>query len=113
MDFILSLAVHFKAVILYEPLFYRRLHNANYSSLNWIKRQYQGLEMIRSYKSSLPPDLFAYSLFKSHINFGEQYLLHRESGKAIRQFFKAWRNNPLSIVPLKKTAKAILYAFKK
>jgi len=113
MDFILSLATHFKAVILYEPLFYRRLHNANYSSLNWVKRHYQGLEMIRSYKSSLPSELFAHSLFKSYINFGEQYLQHRESGKAIRQFFKAWRSKPLSIVPLKKTAKAILYAFKK
>ena len=112
-NFILSLANKFNAIILYEPLFYRRLHDTNLSSLNWEKRQYQGLEMIRSYKSSLPPKLVADSLFRSYINFGEQYLQHRESGKAIRQFFKAWKNKPFSIVPLKKIAKGILYRFKK
>lgn len=112
-DFILSLASHFKAVILYEPLFYRRLHDANYSSINWVKRQYEGLEMIRSYKNSLPPKLFADSLFRSYTNFGEQYLQHRKSGKAICQFFNAWKNKPLSIAPLKKIAKAVLWIFKK
>ncbi|HKZ65253.1 MAG TPA: glycosyltransferase family 2 protein [Chitinophagaceae bacterium] len=113
LDFILSLANHFKAVILYEPLFYRRLHNTNYSNLNWEKRHYQGLEMIRSYKNSLPPELFADSLFKSYINSGEGYLQRRESGKAIRQFLKAWKSKPFSIIPLKKTVKAALYVFKK
>lgn len=112
-NFILSLANNFNAIILYEPLFYRRLHDTNLSSLNWEKRQYQGLEMIRSYKSSLPPKLVADSLFRAYINFGEQYLQHRKSGKAICQFFKAWKNKPFSIVPLKKMAKGILYRFKK
>ena len=113
MDFILSLASHFKAIILYEPLFYRRLHDTNDSSSNWVKRHYQGIEMIRSYKSSLPPKVVTDSLFRSYINFGEKYLLHKESGKAIHQFFKAWKNKPFSIVPLKKIAKAVLYTFKK
>jgi len=112
-ELILNLASHFKAIILYEPLFYRRLHDTNYSSLNWAKRHAEGLEMIRSFKSSLPPEVFVDSLFKSYINFGEQYLQRRESRKAIGQFFNAWKNKPFSIIPLKKMAKAILYAFKK
>jgi glycosyltransferase involved in cell wall biosynthesis len=112
-DFILSLAHSFNAVILYEPLFYRRLHDTNYSSVNWEKRHYQGIEMIRSYKGSLPSEVVNESLFKSHVNFGEHYLLHKESRKAARQFFNAWMNRPFSIVPLKKMGKAVLYAFKK
>ena len=112
-DFILSLARNFNAIILYEPLFYRRLHDMNYSSLNWEKRHYQGLEMIRSYKGSLPSELISDSLFKSHVNFGEHYLQHKESSKAVRQFFNAWKNRPFSIIPLKKITKAVLYAFKK
>jgi hypothetical protein len=36
-EFILCLAKNFKAVILYEPLFYRRMHDENDSDLNWIK----------------------------------------------------------------------------
>ena len=112
-ELILDLASHFKAIILYEPLFYRRLHDTNYSSLNWAKRHTEGLEMIRSYKSSMPPELFAESLFKSYMNFGEQYLQCREGRKAIGQFFIAWKNKPFSIIPIKKMAKAILYTFKK
>lgn len=112
-DFILSLASNFNAIILYEPLFYRRLHDTNYSSLNWEKRHYQGLEMIKSYKSFLPSKLISDSLFKSYINFGEHYRQHEESRKAVCQFFNAWKSRPFSIVPLKKIAKAILYTFKK
>lgn len=113
MDFILTLANNFDAVILYEPLFYRRLHNTNYSSVNWAKRHKQGVDLIRSYKASLPAKLFADSLFKCYINFGEQYLTNNECQRAITQFFNAWRNKPFSIVPLKKMAKAVLHTFKK
>lgn len=112
-DFILSLANNFNAIILYEPLFYRRLHDTNLSSLNWEKRHYQGLEMIKSYKSFLPSKLISDSLFKSYINFGEHYRQHEESRKAVCQFFNAWKSKPFSIVPLKKIAKAVLYTFKK
>jgi glycosyltransferase involved in cell wall biosynthesis len=112
-DFMLNLSRHFKAVILYEPLFYRRLHDTNDSSVNWIERQYEGFEMIRSYKNSLPPKVVADSLFRAYINFGEQYLLHRKSFKAILQFFNAWKNKPFSIIPLKKMGKAVLFTFQK
>ena len=31
-----------------------------------------------------------------------------ETGHAIEKFFLAWTNNPVSVVPFKKTAKAVL-----
>jgi len=106
-DFILKLATNFKGIILYEPLFYRRLHASNYSSLNAVKRHADGIEMIRSYKNVLPLKLYADALFRSYINFGGKYLEHKREGKAIYQFLQAWRYKPFSIVPVKKTGKAI------
>lgn len=111
-EFILSLASHFKAVILYEPLFYRRIHDANDSDSNWIKRHYEGIEMILSYKKSLPPKILSNALFRSYINFGEKCLKYKKRQIAISSFFSAWKQKPFSIIPLKKTAKAVIYFLK-
>ena len=111
--FIINLAKHFKGVIVYEPLFFRRLHNTNYSTVNWEKLHIAGLELIRSYKDSLPTDVFKDALVRSHISLGEKYLRHRRKGKAIQQFFAAWNKKPFNIVPLKKIAKTILYLLKR
>ena len=111
-EFILNLARHFKAVILYEPLFYRRIHEANDSDSNWIKRHYEGIEMILSYKNDLPKVILADSLFRSYINFGEKCLKYQKKGKAIRTFINAWRRKPFSILPFKKSAKAMIYFLK-
>ena len=109
-EFLLGLALHYKAVILYEPLLYRRLHDESASSSNWERGYYEGLETISRYKKSrnLPAAIAKDSLFRLYIHFGEDYLKHKESLKAIRHFLKAWKYKPLSIVPLKKTSKAIL-----
>ena len=112
MIFIINLAMHFKGVILYEPLFFRRLHNTNYSTGNWEKLHFEGLEMIRSYKGSLPTDVFKDALFRSHINLGEKYLKHGKKGKAMQQFITAWNKKPLTIIPWKKFAKTLLYLLK-
>ena len=110
--FIISLAMRFKGIILYEPLFFRRLHNNNLSAVNWEKLHLEGLEMIRSYKGSLPPDVFKDALFRSHINLGEKYLKRGKKGKAVQQFFNAWSNKPVNLIPLRKIAKTILYFLK-
>jgi ADP-heptose:LPS heptosyltransferase/glycosyltransferase involved in cell wall biosynthesis len=107
-DFILKLASHFKAVILYEPLLYRRLHQANDSGENWVKGYQQGVSMIRVYKKELPLAVVHEALFKLYINFGEDCLSHSQRQKAIKKFFLAWKNKPLSLVPAKKTGKALL-----
>jgi len=107
-DFITKLASRFKAVILYEPLLYRRLHDTNDSGANWVKGYEQGISLITLYKKKLPASVVREALFKLYINFGEDYLLHKERRRALKYFFYAWKNRPLSIIPLKKTAKGIL-----
>jgi ADP-heptose:LPS heptosyltransferase len=107
-DFILKLASHFKAVILYEPLLYRRLHEANDSGKNWVKGYQQGVSMISRHKKELPRSVVHEALFKLYINFGEDCLSHSQRKKAIKKFLLAWKNKPFSIVPTKKIGKAFL-----
>jgi glycosyltransferase involved in cell wall biosynthesis len=108
-DFILNLARHFKGVILYEPLLYRRLHDSNISKTGWEKGYSEGIELIRSYKDIIPPELARNALFKLYMNFGEDCLTHNERRKAIRNFLAGWKIRPFSIVPFKKIGKAILW----
>lgn len=109
-EYILSLALECKAVILYEPLLYRRLHENSFSTMNWERGYQEGIEVINRHKQNknLPPAIAKDSLFRLYINFGEGYIKRRKGVKAIRQFFKAWINKPFSIVPLKKMGKAML-----
>jgi glycosyltransferase involved in cell wall biosynthesis len=109
-DFLIALAVHFKAVVLYEPLLYRRLHEANTSSDDWVKGYVKKIVVITSSKAQkiISSSLAREALFKLYINFGEDYLLRRLQRKAIEQFLNAWKNRPFSIIPLKKTGKAVL-----
>jgi hypothetical protein len=88
-------------------LLFRRIHDSNYSTTNYIKRHYDGIELIKHYKTELPRGIFVDALLKSHINFGETCLKDKERFKAIREFFQAWKYQPLNTVPIKKIAKAI------
>lgn len=110
-DFMMKLAQHFKAIILYEPLLFRRLHDRNHTTLNWIRSHEEGIAAISSYLNNkeLPPNMVRNVLFKSHIHFGERCLIYKKRRKAIASFLKAWQYKPGSIVPIKKTAKAVLY----
>jgi len=107
-DFILKLARHFKAVILYEALLFRRLHEANDSGANWVKGYRQGISMIGSYKKELPGSVVNQALFKLYINFGEDCLSHSQRQNAIKKFLLAWKNKPFSVVPAKKISKSFL-----
>lgn len=113
MEFILALALNHPAVILYEPLFFRRIHRDNYSREKQIEWHRKGIEMISSYKPSLPNEVFTAALFRSHINLGEKYLKSGKHLDAARQFLNGWRYRPFSVVPLKKIMKSTLTAFKK
>jgi glycosyltransferase involved in cell wall biosynthesis len=108
-NFILKLASRFKAVILYEPLLYRRLHNSNDSGANWIEGYRQGVAMIHDYQKNLPGGLAADAFFRLYINFGEDCLAHKKPKTAARNFFLAWKYKPWSIVPFKKLVKAFLH----
>jgi glycosyltransferase involved in cell wall biosynthesis len=107
-DFIISLAKNFKAIILYEPLVFRRLHDANHMKLNWKKNYYQGIELIQEYQKELPGTISNNAFFRLYINFGESCLKHSEKKQAITKFLKAWKYAPFSIAPLKKIAKTLL-----
>jgi glycosyltransferase involved in cell wall biosynthesis len=107
--FILELAARFQGCILYEPLHYRRMHADNYSTLHQTQRHYDGVELIKHYKDKLPRKIFAETLIKSHINFGEICLKSKKRRKAIKEFFKAWKYKPLNLVPAKKIAKTLFY----
>jgi glycosyltransferase involved in cell wall biosynthesis len=111
-DYILKLASHFKTVILYAPLLYRRLHDSNDSNQNWIKGFMQGVELIEKYKHRLPKKIACDALFRLYIDFGEHCLIHRKKWEAFFNFYKAWSAKRCSIIPLKKTAKLVLQAFK-
>jgi len=108
-NFFLRLASHFNAIILYEPLLYRRLHDNNDSGNNWVLGYDQGIAMIREYETKLPRGVARHALFKLYVNFGEDYVVRKKIGQAIKKFFLAWTNNPLSVVPFKKSAKAVLH----
>jgi len=109
-EFLLGLALHFKAVILYEPLLYRRLHAESFSSMNWEKGYQEGIDVINRYRRNkkLPSAIARDSLFRLYINFGERYYQRKNKLKAVASFLKAWVNKPLSIIPFKKTVKVIL-----
>lgn len=107
-EFIVRLAFNFRAVILYEPLVYRRLHANNYINDTWESSYYEGIGIIKLYEKNLEPFIVKEALYKLYINFGESCLKHKEIVKAIRKFLIAWNYKPLSMVPVKKIAKAIL-----
>jgi glycosyltransferase involved in cell wall biosynthesis len=109
-EFIFRLAYHYKAVVLYEPLMYHRLHDTNYTLLNWETSHKEGIDVIRSYgnKKMLPGKLVKDVLFRSYIHFGEKCLSHKKRKRAINSFFNAWKQKPFSIIPFKKMVKAIL-----
>lgn len=109
-EFIFRIAYHCKAVILYESLIYRRLHDTNYSVLNWEVSHKQGIDVIRSYrnKNLLSSKLATDVLFRSHINFGEKCLRYKMNKQAIESFINAWKQKPLSVISYKKIAKALI-----
>jgi len=113
-DFILSLACHYKGVLLYEPLYYRRLHEQSDSDEHWEKGYTDWVSVIQSYQARkhIQASEAKEALFKLYINYGEKCLRKKYRVKSIKNFLKAWINKPFSIIPVKKTAKAILSFFK-
>lgn len=111
-EFMYGLAAHYKAVILYEPLLYRRIHHSNSSSADWEQGYRESIRMIGEYRKNkkLPAAVAREAGFRLYIHYGEKYLSKRKGWKAVRQFARAWRWRPHSIIPLKKTGKALWYA---
>lgn len=112
-DFISRLALNFNGVILYEALVFRRIHQTNYSNANWKKSYYKGIRLIQANRKHLASKIERDALFSLYINFGEDCLKYKEPKLAIQNFLKAWKYNPFSIIPLKKSGKVMLRYFKR
>lgn len=111
-EFILKLAYQYTAVILYEPLFFRRLHETNYIHSTWEKSYQEGIEIIQSYKTRIPPKIATGAFFRLYINFGEECLVNKKRRKALKCFLKAWKIKPLSITPIRKIGKTLFTILK-
>ena len=113
-DFIIKLAYHFKAVVLYQPLVYRRLHNENYITVNWDKSYYESIELINRYrkKKMISSAVSQNAHFKLYINFGEKCLLYQHKRMAFINFLKAWKHKPHDIVAYKKIMKTLVHFFR-
>jgi len=112
LDFIVGLALNFKAIIIYEPLVFRRLHDDNYIITTWEKSYNEGRAIIRENKNLLPEKTYKNAMFRLHTNFGETCLRYKKKRKALNNFFKAWKYKPVSIIPLKKAAKTLVFFLK-
>lgn len=110
--FIGSLAYHFKAVIIYEPLFKRRLHTHNISSVSSAECRLEHLDNLNDYaeRGWLSANIARDTSFLVHINTGESFVAEKKFTSAIKSYFDAWRIKPLSIIPVKKLLR-LLYAF--
>lgn len=109
-EFLLDLAIHLSAVILYEPLLYRRLHDAGFSINNWERGYEEGIAVTVKYRNNkkLLPAIASNALFRLYINYGESCYARKKRTKAMGKLIKAWSYKPFSIVPFKKTMKVIL-----
>jgi glycosyltransferase involved in cell wall biosynthesis len=108
--FLGNLAFHFKGVLLYEPLFYRRIHYSNQSHVSQDSFMAYYFKIMQYYKNQrmLPAQIANRQLFKAYISFGEHCIDDRLRRKAIKIFIIAWRYKPFSIIPLKKIVKALI-----
>lgn len=109
-SFVTNLASKHKAVILYESLFFRRLHAGNNINSNWTLDYDEYIETIERYKDDkrLPAKMANDILFVGVINCGIGHMKDQNKRMAINNFIKAWKYQPLSIIPLKKIIRAIV-----
>jgi glycosyltransferase involved in cell wall biosynthesis len=110
LSFIGNLAYHFKAVLLYEPLMMRRLHNSNITSSDQDYMNAEFFEVMAEFrdKKMLSASVFNDTVFKAYVHFGEECILRGLRFKAISKFMYAWKYKPFSIIPLKKIGKTFV-----
>ncbi len=107
--FIIRLAEYHDAVILYEPLFFRRLHDSNYIHTTWERSCLDGIKIIRANRKKLPRPLAAKAIYKACVQLGEKYLRADRRKDALLYFVKAWRHRPFSFMACRKLGKGLLY----
>lgn len=107
-DLIVSLASSYEGIILYEPLFFRRLHNNNYISDNWEKSYSEGLSLLNECRKKIREKVYRNAVYRLQMNKAEKYFLLGNKKTAYTHIFMAWRHAPFSVVPMKKLLKLFL-----
>jgi len=108
-SFIGALAYKYPAIIIFEPLLFRRMHATNNVSTNWAEDFYEYQETVQGY---IKDGLIQYgqvrdTLFLSHIHLGQKFVAAHQIKQGMRQYLEAWKHKPFSIIPLKKLIKAL------
>lgn len=109
-SFITTLAYHYTAVVLYECLFFRRLHSGNNINTNWQIDYEEYIATINHYKQqhyllvSEAKDILFYGL----INYGNACADNGNKQKARSLYIAAWHYKPFNAIPVKKLIKSYL-----
>lgn len=108
-SFIAQLAYHYKAVIFYEPMLNRRLHDSNNIGMNWAADFEEYQETVRQFINEgwIDYHTVRQTLFLSYINLGEKFIGTGDKSEAIKNYLKAWKYMPFSIIPAKKLVKTL------
>lgn len=108
-SFIARLAYHYNAVIFYEPMLQRRLHESNNIGSNWAADFEEYQETVKQFMKDgwIDYNTVRQTLFLSYINLGEKFIGIKDKSNAIKNYLKAWKYRPLSIIPAKKLAKTL------
>jgi glycosyltransferase involved in cell wall biosynthesis len=107
-SFITALACYFPAVILYEPLLYRRIHPGNNANTNSYDDYLEYFETVRFYLGNgrLQPPMIKKALFLAHIYAGDTLRAIKKLGAFIH-YLQAWRYNRLSFIPFKRMGRVL------
>jgi len=108
-SFIGELSFHFQAVILYEPLFYRRLHGGNNFNTNSYEDYEEYFETINAFikTGKLLHEDIRLAMYKSHIHAGDALVLNHKK-KSLQHYLTAWKYCPFSFTPMKRIIKMYL-----
>jgi glycosyltransferase involved in cell wall biosynthesis len=109
-SFATNLARQYPAVVLYDVLFARRVHESNTTSEGWIADYEEHVETIEAYRQAgaLSAAMSRDILYKLFISLGATYIEKGRPARGRIAFLRAWARKPLSIVPLKKIIRSFL-----
>src|SRR5690606_22130530 len=93
---IAQLAYHHQGILLYEPLFFRRLHESNFSSNNILNFRDELISELTEYKKKkmLPRRLTNQRLFKACLEFSEDAIKNKKWLFSFDSALKAWYYKP-------------------
>jgi glycosyltransferase involved in cell wall biosynthesis len=109
-SFIGNLCYNYKAIILFEPLFHRRLHIGNNFNNNSYEDYVEYFETIHSYIADNKLQLkdIKHALFLSHIRSGDLMILQKNNREGFKHYILAWKFKWNTTILLRRIVKNIL-----